>query len=124
VAQGVLVPIGDDVQVRAVEEYILKERYGPSGTGVIDEADASRIDAILRRVFATQILTVDRERLGDSCEAWVYVQVGLHPAQYPRGNITSDERTRQDPDSAASQIAFRIFGFGQTKGVLTWPNCD
>jgi hypothetical protein len=44
----------------------------------IDEEDAKVIDSIFRLSSLTDLITVDRSRLQDSCEAWIYVVL---PAQ-------------------------------------------
>lgn len=69
--------------------------------GVVDmeEAHADRIDSLLKGSELTKGISVDRERLSDSCEAWVYV---------------NGEET---PLSAFKSI-------GKFRAVLTWPNSD
>ena len=60
---------------------------------------ANQVDEILRRSTTTDFATVDRARVPDSCESWVYV------------NIV------ETPEAVLS-------GFGECKGVLTWNNSD
>ncbi|WP_434300231.1 DUF6210 family protein [Corallococcus exiguus] len=74
------------------------------GAEEIDEETAQEIDRILGLSFVTRDLgvRVDRARLGESHEAWVYVEV---PAQPENGSVCLER-------IPASQ------------GILTWPNSD
>ena len=65
----------------------------------IDENRASEIDALLHRYGFGKGITVDRSRLQESEEAWVYVNV--EPLEYGLYE-----------------------GFGSCKGVLVWSNSD
>ena len=65
----------------------------------IDQERAAEIDTMLERFYWTHGLTVDRTRLGDSEEAWVYL--GIDPRQF--------------------RLAVRL---EWTKAVLVWPNSD
>lgn len=60
---------------------------------------ADGVDAALAAEPDTRCARVDRSRLNDSHEAWVYV----------------------DLDGAATDL---LRGFGRSKAVLTWPNSD
>jgi len=65
----------------------------------IDDKRADEIDALLKRFYATECLSVDRARLAESEEAWVYVRV--NPLKFRLGvNVASET------------------------GVLVWPNSD
>ena len=91
----------------AQESLLIAHFTGPKWEGWcsegIDEATAEHVDHILSLSPETSYLKVDRTRLDDSREAWIYVNVFE-----PTG----------DPDSA------RISGFGKCKGVLVWGNSD
>jgi hypothetical protein len=65
----------------------------------IDEKRASEIDDLLHSESPTKQITVDRLRLNESEEAWVYVT--LEPAEYGFYQ-----------------------GFGSCNGVLVWGNSD
>ena len=72
----------------------------------LTEEDADVVDRILRR-NGHDYLKVDRTKLSDSYEAWVYVRIAgaAKPGLY--------------------QVFFRTFvEFGEGQGVLTWPNSD
>lgn len=62
--------------------------------------DADVVDKLLRSEDFGH-LKVDRSKLKESFEAWIYVEVG--------------DLTRTFP---------LISGFGKTKGILTWANSD
>ena len=61
--------------------------------------DADAIDALLGKSRLTSFVSVDRSRLHDSTEAWVYVHL---------------EGGEEGP----------LTGFEGSSGVLTWPNSD
>ena len=65
----------------------------------IDQKRAADIDAILNQFYWTRGLSVDQNRLGESEEAWVYLE--LNPKQF--------------------RLAIRL---KWTKAVLAWPNSD
>ena len=65
----------------------------------LDETRADEIDELLQSNGFTQAVIVDRTRLKDSEEAWVYVKVK------PR-------------------ISVNYVGFGERDGVLVWRNSD
>jgi hypothetical protein len=103
--EGVLAPI--DLSDGAVER-ICDLPY-PNGTQGISVEIADTIDSILKSEPCAAFLKVDRERLEDSWEAWVYVMI-----EAPR-----------DPDpNRADRYFGSIFGFGSCRGVLTWQNSD
>ena len=55
------------------------------------------------------MLRVDRDRLAESIEAWVYVEVGVTP---PLDGPHDDS------------VLAEFEGFGPGKGVLVFPNSD
>lgn len=104
--EGYLVPLADCylVEESPVETYqcpiersLRKMDWWP-GRG-IDEERASQIDDLLRSSGYTKGLSVDRQRMHESEEAWVYVNV--QPAELAEYS-----------------------GFGSCKGVLVWMNSD
>jgi hypothetical protein len=60
---------------------------------------ADKIDLLLRNYLPLKGVTVDRNRLNDSDEAWIYVNI--------------------EPSELADYS-----GFGSSRGVLTWSNSD
>ena len=68
-------------------------------TDTVDEKLATQIDQILASDPSTAGAKVDRERMSESHEAWVYISI---------------EETESSP----------ITGFGNCSAVLTWPNSD
>ncbi|MDI3288350.1 DUF6210 family protein [Polyangium sp. 15x6] len=123
VEEGIFVPLGAPEVEQALSEYILAT-YGPAGTSRLDRKDADVVDQLLAKDRNTRMLSVDRARIHDSCEAWIYVDIGAHPDRYPELPIEGNERTWADPNSPINQSLSLIFGFGRCKGVLTWPNSD
>jgi hypothetical protein len=102
--EGVLVPI--DLYSDAVHE-IMNLTYD-AGQGITAEA-ADAIDRALAPSPGARYLKVDRARLSESWEAWVFVV-----ADIPE----SSDHQLQGPYSGAPR------GFGRSTGVLTWPNSD
>ena len=114
--EGVYLPLRNDYRIPELTfespELDLSAYFcGPKyrGTGAIyglDEEDANFIDGILDKVRLSPSVRVDRRRLKDSHEAWVYVTI--------LGNEASE------PDSAL----FANFAPYPRQGVLTWANSD
>lgn len=103
--EGVLAPLDlGDKDVERIMDFSYKPGHGLS----VENADA--IDAILAANPPTRHVTVDRDRLAESLEAWVHVIVA-----------TEDE-------SANGLLGPNYFGaalgFGTVKAVLTWLNSD
>lgn len=100
--EGVLAPL--DMESKSFEEIMnLFDAYAPQG---ITAMTADAIDAILVAEPVAKTVRVDRERLAESWEAWVYVIVDF-------------------PASVAADADLELFsGFGKGHGVLTWPNSD
>lgn len=102
--EGVLAPI--DLGPENVER-IMRLDYG-AGSGLeVELADA--IDEVLSSESGARYLRVDRARLEESMEAWVFVV-----ASTPTDTVLQLE----GPYWGAA------FGFGDAKGVLTWHNSD
>lgn len=118
-AEGVFMPIGTGAQQAALAHV-----FGGGASSAIDAREADLIDEVLSRSDDTNILSVDRERLTDSHEAWVFVTVAPHPSRYPRLPLVGSAETYADPHSPIRQSFSPIFGFGGARGILTWPNRD
>jgi hypothetical protein len=102
--EGVLgaVDLGD-----AEVERIMNLPFAPGHGVSVELADA--LDAILTGNARTRHVTVDRARLRDSLEAWVFVHADTREAP---------------PDHRVGDYFGSIFGFGKASAVLTWPNSD
>lgn len=89
------------------------EKYCVNKDG-LNSDDADCIDKILWKYNSTCMLSVDRNRLQDSAEAWVYV------------DIANRENLIKDLENIESDMypAYDFLGFVETKGVLTWNNSD
>jgi len=60
----------------ALVEYFCGRKYeGTGATHGIDDEDADAIEAILAGYFLDEVLRVDRSRMAESTEAWIYVVV-------------------------------------------------
>lgn len=103
--EGVLAPIdfGDEA-TRQIQGCSF-----PPGKQGISEEVADMIDQILANTAGARFLRVDRGRLHECWEAWIHV-LGVCP---------DVDDLRQDPKYFGP-----IFGFGDVRGVLTWPNSD
>jgi hypothetical protein len=93
------------------ESLALIEGYAfPTGAQGISEEVADFLDSVFRKNRAAEFLSVDRARLHESWEAWVYVKIADVP---------------EYSDDWCSQSYFGpIFGFSSRRGVVTWPNSD
>jgi hypothetical protein len=109
--EGVLVPVCNDVPLddptavspaTELSEYFAGPAHGGAGaTSGLDQRDADFIDDVLRRCGCGDAIKVDRERLRESHEAWVRVNVMSEGVGHFEG-FTPYPRA----------------------GVLTWPNTD
>lgn len=105
--EGVLVPLDFYADVTSQIESL---PYSSMAQGITEEIGVA-IDRLLQGNPETQFVSVDFSRLKESWEAWVYVVIDSPP------------RT----DAAIKKHAGYfgpIYGFGSTKGVLTWANSD
>ena len=98
--EGIYIPLR--TQAQDIEEFFVSKLAG-DGSFPLNESVADFIDEYLQRDGNTCFLRVDRTRLTESHEAWVYVDITP-----PKG------------DNRSSLIE----GFGNSKGVITWPNSD
>jgi hypothetical protein len=98
--EGIFIPINHDILLgdydASIEAKLTKVFHD---VGSVKVLQADQIDLVLEGSGFTKGIAVDRGRLSDSCEAWVYVDV-----------VETD------------LSAFK--GFGKFKAILTWPNSD
>ena len=112
--EGVFIPLRNDCErdgdrLLSPENELLEYFEGPKhrGTGAIrglDTDDAELITSVLAKWQLHQ-LAVDRTRLGDSHEAWVYVVI--------EGELAGGDG-----------LPLRGFPAHPLKGILTWSNSD
>lgn len=103
--EGVFVPVhGDESDMeKRLSEYFTGPKWNGWCCDGIDEETATFVDGVLAQCHLTKEIKVDRNRLRDSHEAWVYVDYA-NPTE-------ADWRSE-------------ISGFGTCKAVLTWENSD
>jgi hypothetical protein len=132
--EGIYIPLHDEVQdqEKALYEYFTGPKWNGWCADGIDEETAEFIDQILQASMCTKMLTVNRQRLNDSFEAWIYVTVGDQPSERPSSSCgdegwTDDGRTL---DANAYKhlpihaFFYPFYGFGTRTGVITWRNSD
>jgi len=95
--EGVLAPF--DLSMEATTQLMGTPFTGRGGS--LDASDAASVDRLLASEPDAAFIKVDRSRLLESCEAWIYVVMD------PTGGDLDELR-----------------GFGRCHGVLTWPNSD
>lgn len=105
VQEGILVPLGFSEEEL---DKLFKLPFEASGLGITPTL-ADQMDALFSGRPSFFYISVDRERLQDSCEAWVYVRLGTVP-----------EVKRRD-DASYLGMAYGVSG---RRGVITWPNSD
>ena len=119
-AEGVFYPVDDldHRQQAQLHDYFVGPKWlGSGATRGIDMEDAAFIDGVLRSSRETAFLSVSQHMRSQSHEAWVHVTIGDHPDRFPRPPLRSGESGLEDLMSS-------IFGFGDARGILTWPNSD
>lgn len=132
--EGFFVPLHDEVlgQERMLLDYFLQPEAPSAAPEGFDLKTADFIDEVLGISQSTRFLKVDRTKLRDSVEAWVYVEVSEQPEEPPVtfdghiGETASGEIWRAS-DYAELPIppnSYPVYGFGACKGVLTWCNSD
>ena len=114
--EGVYIPLRNnyalkDFRFSSPELELSAYFEGPKhrGAGAIsglDSADADFIDGVLSRFGLDAAIHVDREKLGSSHEAWIYLV------------IIADESVDEDLAQYAG------FGPYPRHGILTWANSD
>lgn len=112
-AEGIYVPLRNDYGLieptleAELTAYFTGPKHGGAGaTSGLDIADADFIDAQLVRVRLASEARVDRSRLSESHEAWIYLTIS--------GDETEDE----------DLALFAHFTPYPRSGILTWPNSD
>ncbi len=121
IEEGVYLPFFDDLhdQGAALMSYFTDTKIYTTGTVGINDIDAEFIDSILNVGDFTKYLRTDRERLQDSHEAWLYVNIHFKSEISDfgfRGEVTNKEQI--------DTIMSPLYGFNGSKGVLTWINSD
>ena len=99
--EGAFIPLSNDFnhdEFKNSLEYQLCSLY-PEGWGAPTPETCEAIDALLSRFRETRKIRVDRTRLDESRESWIWVLLG------------------EDPDQ-------EFEGFGNCSAILTWPNSD
>jgi len=76
--EGVFVPLDADQgqQAAQLEAFFTGPTWGGGCWNAIDAETADYLDRLFAASFSTNFLHVDRTRLHDSHEAWIYVDVG------------------------------------------------
>jgi hypothetical protein len=122
--EGVLVPLGHSCNI---EDKLYAFFTGPDAPRRrLEPSHADALDIILRTpekpyvMTPTFFLEVDRTRLADSMEAWLYVTITESPEPY-----AFDEWNRNEqPELPQHPTRYPFAGFGRRSGVLTWANSD
>jgi hypothetical protein len=98
--EGIYVPLWSDAH--EIEDFFAESSGCLNG---LNQAQADFLEEFLHRDGhkGLSFLRIDRTRLEQSLEAWVYVKV-TEPDGDPRINL--------------------VEGFGETNGILTWSNSD
>ncbi|MFC1609866.1 DUF6210 family protein [Myxococcota bacterium] len=95
-----------------------ESKYGGYCGDGIDEEDAQEIDSLLRESIrgyskSEPALSVDRERLADSWEAWVHVVIGKHPERPTKP---------QQWENPGWPYYWPYYGLPAELAILTWTN--
>ncbi|WP_417368487.1 DUF6210 family protein [Flavobacterium beibuense] len=108
--EGIYLPVGNEYYDNSLisspetelTDYFSGNKYSSTGaTDGIDEEDVNTITAILAKYRLEHFITIDKTRLKDSHEAWIYVNIDCTTESY------------------------LLSGFDtQLKGILTWANSD
>lgn len=126
--EGILSIIGEDNGMS--ENVLTKLAKYTLNTTCINEEDADFIDDILRNDYSTFFLTVDRSKLRNSMEAWIYVTINEQPEvpidAYEFTGIGKKEIQMYEKryHRIERPLQYPFYGFGEAKGVLTWFNSD
>jgi hypothetical protein len=98
--EGVFVPLETDVnryELNTLQQYFTGSWHS------LNEPEANLVDTVLQRSrLGLDWISVDRSRLKDSFEAWVYVK--LNPKK--------------------GRMLEVLTGFDDSLGILVWPNSD
>jgi hypothetical protein len=132
--EGIYIPLHDEVndQEKTFYKYFTGPKWRGWCSNGIDEETAEFVDGVLQKSLSTTMITVDRQRLSDSSEAWIYVLIGEQPPERP-SSYCGDEGWTEDGrtlDATAYKhlpihaFSYPFYGFGSRTGVLTWVNSD
>jgi hypothetical protein len=122
--EGVLVPLGHSC---SIEEKLFAYFTNDVGTVIrLEPKHADALDVILRTPEGTYVKTptfnleVDRSRLEESMEAWIYVTITTCP------DVSSFQEWNRNaqPELPVHPTMYTFAGFGRGTGVLTWANSD
>jgi hypothetical protein len=98
--EGIFIPLQTDINRYELNTL---EQHFKGSWAALNEFEANLVDTVMQRSSRDlNWISVDRSRLKDSFEAWVYVK--LNPKKTKVHDIVS--------------------GFDDSFGVLTWPNSD
>jgi hypothetical protein len=105
--EGAFVPLKNPEvdQQKTLEEYFTGPKWNGHCSVGIDEETARFVDGVLASSYLTKRLTVNREWMRESKEAWIFVDI--RPGE-----------EAEDPDWD------EFYGFSGKIGVLTWENSD
>jgi hypothetical protein len=95
--EGVFVPLPGN-GAEKLNEYFIGPKWNGRCYDSIDEETASFIDSVLRELDLGSSLCVDREKLEESCEAWIWVKISMNSLLW--------------------------LGLNEGEGILTWENSD
>lgn len=139
-AQGIFVPLHDELksQEATLTDYFWsgigrEVTYASSADLIdwegwgIDEKDADFIDNLLQESSYTRMLTVNRDRLNDSCEAWVHVHVDDRaPLLVRRGRMEEwpDSMAHLQVEYSGGGPYYPILNLPSREAILTWTNSD
>jgi uncharacterized protein DUF6210 len=139
VEEGVFVPLGSECRVAQRLGALFQDQIRARLTN----ADADALDAVLHTpeapfaVTPAFFLEIDRARLADSMEAWLYVTIRVCPdermtayAWHADGTFSKVQtlsgrswNPADQPELNQYTGLYPITGFGRS-AILTWPNSD
>ncbi|NVB84933.1 MAG: hypothetical protein HOV81_41585 [Kofleriaceae bacterium] len=122
--EGVLVPLGNACNIEdKLEAFFASPDVPPIR---LDPTHADALDIILRTPeeplgwTPTFFLEVDRSRLAESMEAWLYVAITSCPEPW---SFREWNRNAQ-PELGHHPTQYPFAGFAGRSAVLTWANSD
>ncbi len=95
--EGIFVPLRGSIAEK-LNAYFTGPKWNGRCYDSIDEETAGFIDSVLRDIDLGGSLCVNREKLEESCEAWIWVKL--------------------------SRNSLLWLGLDEGEGVLTWENSD
>ena len=103
--EWVFVPLADpDVdQYAELDRHFTGPKWGGHCYSGIDEETAAFVDGVLATSYMTRRLTVNRDKLDVSDEAWIHVIIAPHEGE---------------------NDIHEFHGYPSGVGVLTWPNSE